>query len=99
MNTKLGTFGFLSSADVDAKGAVNAGLLDQRFALRWVQAHIAQFGGDPSHVTIAGESSGAGSVLLHAIEQIPVNETLFTNVSFCLSRVLWPRICWKDDSE
>lgn len=55
---RLGAFGFLASADIEANGVLNAGLLDQRFSLEWVQKHIAQFGGDPTRVTIAGESSG-----------------------------------------
>jgi hypothetical protein len=64
---QLGAFGFLSSAEVKSKGVVNAGLLDQAFAFDWVQTHISKFGGDPAKVTIAGESAGAGSVMLHAM--------------------------------
>ncbi|KAJ7470993.1 Alpha/Beta hydrolase protein [Mycena latifolia] len=60
---RLGVFGFLPGAEVKKNGALNAGLLDQDFALRWVNQHISKFGGDPSKVTIWGESAGAGSVL------------------------------------
>ncbi|KAL6702832.1 hypothetical protein ACN47E_000918 [Coniothyrium glycines] len=61
---RLGAFGFLSSAQVAADGVANAGILDQAFALQWVQDHIGQFGGDARRVTISGESAGAGSVML-----------------------------------
>jgi len=54
---RLGAFGYLGV------GATNCGLRDQECALRWVQAHVAAFGGDPERVTIAGESAGGGSVL------------------------------------
>jgi len=64
---KMGAFGFLSSADIDAKGAVNAGLLDQVFALSWIQKYISLFGGDPEQVTISGQSAGAGSILHHVL--------------------------------
>ena len=40
--------------------ASNAGLLDQRFALDWVQKYIGLFGGDKDHVTILGHSAGGG---------------------------------------
>ncbi|KAJ3921731.1 Alpha/Beta hydrolase protein [Lentinula edodes] len=66
---RLGLFGFLSGSEIKANGSLNAGLLDQHFALRWVQSHISKFGGDPSKVTIWGESAGAGSVLQHIVAQ------------------------------
>ncbi|KAJ7216250.1 Alpha/Beta hydrolase protein [Mycena rebaudengoi] len=64
---RLGLFGFLPGTEVKKNGALNAGLLDQDFALRWVHKYISKFGGDPSKVTIWGESAGAGSVLLQMV--------------------------------
>ncbi|EFQ32585.1 carboxylesterase [Colletotrichum graminicola] len=63
---RLGAFGFLSSADVVANGVANVGLHDMLLALRWVQKHICKFGGNPSKVTVAGQSSGAGAILVLA---------------------------------
>ncbi|KAI0025557.1 Alpha/Beta hydrolase protein [Xylariomycetidae sp. FL0641] len=77
---RLGAFGFLSSADVAARGRLNACLLDQRFALEWVRAHIAKFGGDPGRVTVGGESSGAGSVMYHSLARGGEDSDLFNNV-------------------
>jgi para-nitrobenzyl esterase len=62
LNYRLGTLGFFAHPQLNTR-SVNFALLDQLAALRWVQAHIASFGGDPGRVTVAGESSGAGSVL------------------------------------
>ncbi|PPQ79101.1 hypothetical protein CVT25_002894 [Psilocybe cyanescens] len=64
---RLGLFGFLPGQKVKDGGALNAGLLDQQFALEWVQQHILKFGGDPQKVTIWGQSAGAGSVLQQVI--------------------------------
>uniref|UniRef100_A0A0W0EV04 Carboxylic ester hydrolase n=1 Tax=Moniliophthora roreri TaxID=221103 RepID=A0A0W0EV04_MONRR len=66
---RLGFFGFLAGNEVKENGVLNAGLLDQNFALRWVNQHISKFGGDPTKVTIWGESAGAGSVLQHVIAE------------------------------
>jgi carboxylesterase type B len=64
-NYRLGPFGFmavpgLSAAPSAAHG--NFGLLDMEAALRWVRRNIAEFGGNPGAVAIAGESAGAGAV-------------------------------------
>ena len=78
---RLGAFGFLSSEDVKEDGALNAGLLDMNFALQWVQKHIKSFGGDPTRVTIAGESAGGAAVMYQAMAYGGAqNTSLFNNV-------------------
>lgn len=77
---RLGAHGFLSSQAVHDDGVVNAGLLDQNQALKWVQQHISAFGGDPTQVTIFGESAGAGSVLQHLLSYGGIlGNTLFSS--------------------
>lgn len=66
VNYRLNIFGFFAhpelSKEASYKASGNYGLLDQNAALKWVQKNIATFGGDPSKVTIAGESAGSISV-------------------------------------
>ncbi|CAL4064095.1 unnamed protein product, partial [Meganyctiphanes norvegica] len=57
---RLGILGFFSTGDEVAAG--NLALKDQELSLRWIQDNIAHFGGDPSMVTIFGESAGGASV-------------------------------------
>lgn len=66
---RLNAFGFLATPEQVAQGHANAGLQDQRMALRWVAEHIARFGGDPARVTLFGESAGAGSVLQQLLSE------------------------------
>jgi para-nitrobenzyl esterase len=62
INYRLGLLGFL----YDGHGVQgNYGLMDQELAMRWVQANIGGFGGDPTRVTIFGQSAGAMSVASH----------------------------------
>lgn len=64
VNYRLNSFGFLPGAEVaaDSTASVNAGLQDQRLGLEWVQKYISAFGGDPTKVTVFGESAGAISI-------------------------------------
>ncbi|KAJ3512389.1 hypothetical protein NLJ89_g3547 [Agrocybe chaxingu] len=74
---RLGQFGFLGGSDVKANGALNAGFMDQRAALRWVQRYIHEFGGDRQKVTIWGQSAGAGATMFHLVAKGGDNEDLF----------------------
>uniref|UniRef100_A0A093V720 Carboxylic ester hydrolase n=1 Tax=Talaromyces marneffei PM1 TaxID=1077442 RepID=A0A093V720_TALMA len=67
VNYRLSGWGFLWGEEVAAAGVTNLGIRDQRLALHWVQENIAAFGGDPSKVTIHGESAGGASVGTHLI--------------------------------
>ncbi|KAI0629975.1 carotenoid ester lipase precursor [Trametes polyzona] len=67
MNYRVSAFGFLASKEVKAAGVGNLGLQDQRLALKWIQKYISAFGGDPSKVTLWGESAGAISAALHLV--------------------------------
>ena len=76
MNYRMGALGFAAGKDIDDED-INAGLLDQQQALRWVQKHIGKFGGDSNQVTIAGLSAGGGSVLHHLTAYGRTEGTLF----------------------
>ena len=70
INYRLGALGFLAHPALASRPggpAGNYGLMDQQAALRWVQRNIAQFGGDPRNVTIAGQSAGGLSVLAQMV--------------------------------
>ncbi|XP_072488369.1 liver carboxylesterase 1-like [Notamacropus eugenii] len=75
---RIGIFGFFSTGDEHASG--NWGCLDQVAALHWIQRNIANFGGDPSSVTIFGEDSGGFSV--SALVLSPLTKNLFHRAIF-----------------
>ena len=78
-NYRLGMFGFMSHPDLIAENehgsSGNYGIMDQVQALKWIQANIAQFGGDPDNVTIFGQSGGGRSV--RTLSESPIARGLF----------------------
>jgi para-nitrobenzyl esterase len=79
-NYRVGRFGFfahpaLTAANADGGLLGNYALMDQIAALKWVRDNIAAFGGDPSNVTVFGESAGGMSV--HALLTSPLAKGLF----------------------
>lgn len=79
INYRLGIFGFYTHPELTKESPQHAsgnyGLLDCVAALEWVQKNIAAFGGDPTRVTIAGQSAGAMAV--HALTASPLAKGLF----------------------
>ena len=67
LNFRLGVLGWLAHPELSKESPLgvsgNYALLDLIEGLKWVQQNISAFGGDPSNVTIAGESSGGLSVM------------------------------------
>jgi len=76
INYRLGPLGFLSLGTEKVSG--NQGMKDQVLALQWVQDNIQSFGGDPSKVTIFGQSAGSMSVTYHLVS--PLSKGLFNRV-------------------
>ncbi|XP_002411691.3 carboxylesterase 5A [Ixodes scapularis] len=73
VNYRVAAFGFLSTLTTEAPG--NAGLFDQRMALKWVKKNIEHFGGNPDKVTLMGRFTGSMSGSIHLAS--PIKERLF----------------------
>ena len=76
---RLGVFGYFAHPDLKAESVNhttgNYGLLDQIFALKWINENASNFGGDKNNITIAGESAGSSSVC--ALCTSPLAKNLF----------------------
>jgi len=83
-NHRLGLMGYLT---LDEPGTANAGMQDIVAALRWVQANIEAFGGDPGNVTIFGESGGGAKVA--TLMAMPQAAGLFQKAG--IQSGAWPR--------
>ncbi|KAK6009873.1 hypothetical protein OSTOST_25169, partial [Ostertagia ostertagi] len=67
INYRLGPLGFIVRRSGDNNVDSNIGIWDQVMALQWIQSNIKQFGGDPSRVTLMGESAGGAACSLLAL--------------------------------
>ena len=78
-NYRLGSLGFFAHPELAKESGHNAsgnyGMMDAIAALQWVKKNISAFGGDPSNVTIAGESAGA--IMIGALVGSPQAKGLF----------------------
>lgn len=80
---RLGVFGYFAHPDLKEESLLetghgttgNYGLLDQIYALKWINENAANFGGDSNNITIAGESAGSSSI--SAICSSPLASGLF----------------------
>lgn len=77
MNYRIGVFGFAAAQPLREQKSENIGLRDQRLALEWMRDHIAAFGGDPSRVTLFGQSFGGISIGLQMVAWGGQQEKLF----------------------
>ena len=92
MNYRLGALGFMATADKAISG--NMGIKDQAMALKWVQNNIANFGGDPSKVTIFGDDAGGASVSIHMMSEESNGKLIFRyKLLFVLNYCHMHRLC------
>ena len=90
INYRLGFLGIFAHPDLTAEAGGTSGnyaLYDMRKACQWVKQNIAQFGGDPDRITVAGQSGGAaGTGALHAS---PLMKGLVNRVSIESGPIYW----------
>lgn len=95
INYRMGALGFFAHPELTKAAAkdeplANYGLMDQTAALQWVQKNISAFGGDPSKVTVFGESAGA--IDIYALLGLKTSKGLFSQA------ILESNITWGDSA-
>ncbi len=90
-NYRVGPLGYLTHAEIREKSGRdgNFGLDDQLTAIRWVRAHIADFGGDGDNITLLGQSAGAISVQYLSLNA--ANRGLFRRAAMMSGGGMFPR--------
>ncbi|CAE7066521.1 unnamed protein product [Rhizoctonia solani] len=89
LNYRVSIFGNPNSPYLASKGgALNVGLLDQRFAIEWIQRNIAAFGGDPKRMIAFGQS--AGSISSGFLPLAYPNYPIVTGVGELSASILFP---------
>lgn len=80
INYRLGVLGFLCDRKLTAEAghSGNYGLYDQLEAIKWVNKHIAAFGGNPDNITLFGQSAGAMSIQQHCFS--PLTKPYFNKI-------------------
>ncbi|PWY70467.1 carboxylesterase [Aspergillus heteromorphus CBS 117.55] len=91
-NYRTNAFGFLPGQAIkdSSTSDLNPGLLDQQYALKWVQSYIDQFGGNPNNVTIWGQSAGGGSVVAQTLANGRGNQPKLFSKALA-SSPFWPK--------
>ncbi|KAL4807357.1 Alpha/Beta hydrolase protein [Aspergillus unguis] len=99
-NYRVNAFGLLPGKAIkdSPTSDLNPGLLDQEYVLKWVQEHITSFGGDPSNVTIWGQSAGGGSVVAQVLGNGRHGRPKLFNKALA-SSPFWPKTYRYDDDE
>ncbi|RPA97604.1 carboxylesterase [Choiromyces venosus 120613-1] len=99
-NYRTNAFGFLPGRRIKESQTsdLNTGLLDQQAALKWVNENIQAFGGDPSNVTIWGQSAGGGSVVAQVLANRGATRPKLFQKAIA-SSPFWPRNYKYDDPE
>jgi carboxylesterase type B len=77
INYRLQAWGFMFGREIMEEGSANMAIRDQRLALHWVQENIAALGGDPTKVTIWGESAGGFSIGMQLVAYGGRDDKLF----------------------